>query len=326
MNQPTFEVLHGRHNALIDPSLHIWGWEIPVYLFLGGVVAGMLILTAAWELIQGERPRSLSMKIAPFVALGLLSLGMLALFLDLEHKLYVLRFYGSFEPTSPMSWGSWILVLAYPTAFLLGMGSLDQGTRAALIGFKPFQRLRISSWLMCVFGRADSLRRPILWTSLAAGIALGIYTGILLGAMSARPQWNSAILGPLFLASGLSTGAAFLLLLPLDAAERHRLVRWDLLAISFELLLIVILFIGFASGDRSGQLAFHNLTAGQWGAAFWVLVVLLGLLVPLVLDGLEVRKRLEPVFLAPVLVLIGGLSLRFVLLLSGQASSFSLIP
>ena len=39
------------------------------------------------------------------------------------------------------------------------------------------------------------------------GIALGIYTGILLSAMVARPLWNSAILGPLFLFSGLSAAA-----------------------------------------------------------------------------------------------------------------------
>jgi hypothetical protein len=30
-----------RHNPGIDPALHIWGWEIPLYLFVGGMVAGM---------------------------------------------------------------------------------------------------------------------------------------------------------------------------------------------------------------------------------------------------------------------------------------------
>jgi hypothetical protein len=40
------------------------------------------------------------------------------------------------------------------------------------------------------------------------GVGLGIYTGILLNTMVARPLWNSAILGPLFLVSGLSAGAA----------------------------------------------------------------------------------------------------------------------
>ena len=30
-----------RASNLIDPQLRIWGWEIPVYLFLGGMVAGL---------------------------------------------------------------------------------------------------------------------------------------------------------------------------------------------------------------------------------------------------------------------------------------------
>ncbi len=52
--------------------------------------------------------------VLPGLSLVLLSLGMLALFLDLEHKLYVWRLYTTFEPLSPMSWGAWILVLVYP--------------------------------------------------------------------------------------------------------------------------------------------------------------------------------------------------------------------
>ena len=35
--------------------------------------------------------------------------------------------------------------------------------------------------------------------AIATGVALGIYTGILLSALGARPLWSSAILGPLFL-------------------------------------------------------------------------------------------------------------------------------
>ena len=57
------------------------------------------------------------------------------------------------------------------------------------------------------------LARPALvevlaWANIVLGVALGIYTGILLNTMVARPLWNSAILGPLFLFSGLSAGAA----------------------------------------------------------------------------------------------------------------------
>ena len=52
--------------------------------------------------------------------------------------------------------------------------------------------------------------------NLVLGIALGTYTGILLSTLSARPVWNSALLGPLFLISGFSTGAALMMLFPLN--------------------------------------------------------------------------------------------------------------
>ncbi len=34
-----------RNNHLVDPFVHVWGWEIPVYLFVGGFVAGMMIIS-----------------------------------------------------------------------------------------------------------------------------------------------------------------------------------------------------------------------------------------------------------------------------------------
>ena len=39
------EITTTRSNHLIDPIFHAWGWEIPVYLFLGGMVAGMMIIS-----------------------------------------------------------------------------------------------------------------------------------------------------------------------------------------------------------------------------------------------------------------------------------------
>ena len=47
------EVTTTRANELVDPSLHVWGWEIPVYLFLGGLVEGMMII-AGYFLVSGR--------------------------------------------------------------------------------------------------------------------------------------------------------------------------------------------------------------------------------------------------------------------------------
>ena len=236
-----------RTNPGIDPSLHIWGWEIVVYLFLGGLVAGIFVLAAALELKSGEKPRGAALRLMPLAALGLLSVGMLALWLDLAHRLWAWRFYLFFHATSPMSWGAWILVLIYPVGLLLGLGSMSEGQRAWLLGRTPGA---LKGLVETLFRWADGSRRGILLTSIAMGASLGIYTGLLLGTMPSRILWNSAVLGPLFLASGISTGAALLLLLPLEESERRTLVRWDAVAIVAELVLIALMIVFFSGGGR----------------------------------------------------------------------------
>ncbi len=61
----------------------------------------------------------------------MLNLGMGALFLDLAHKLYVYRVYMAFEPTSPMSWGSWVLILVFPVLILSALIRLPRGLAVA---------------------------------------------------------------------------------------------------------------------------------------------------------------------------------------------------
>ena len=96
---PAFsEFVSTAHGPATDPHLHVWGWEIPVYLFLGGFTAGIMVLSG-WALWRGRRnPRShptFSLASSGLFMLGLatISLGMLALFLDLGHKPYVWRLY-----------------------------------------------------------------------------------------------------------------------------------------------------------------------------------------------------------------------------------------
>lgn len=323
MTPQLLETVTTRANAQVDPSLHVWGFEITVYLFLGGIVAGIFILAAALELLAGARPISRALRVMPFAALALLSLGMLALWLDLAHRLWAWRFYAVFRPTSPMSWGAWILWLVYPIGLALGLGSLRDEERDFLRKWIPGI---LSSPFEALSAFVDARRRSILVAAVLVGTGLGLYTGLLLGTMPARLAWNSAVLGPLFLASGISTGAAFLLLFTLDDAERKTLVRWDAIAIGAELVLIVLLLLGWATSGEAGRLAARSFLGGPYTAVFWSLVVVTGLLVPLAMEFLESRHHLRFVALVPVLILAGGFALRWVLLAAGQASSFRLLP
>lgn len=309
------EIVHGRANPMIDPHMHIWGWEIPVYLFLGGLVAGLMVLVPLLELRTGKR--SAGLQHAPLLAVVLLSLGMGALALDLEYPLHLYRFYLAFRPTSPMSWGSWILMLVYPALILAWLGGLTAEGRRLL------DRLPAKALVDKVIDLATTHRTRILWSSVALGVALGTYTGLLLGTMAARIQWNTAVLGPLFLTSGLSTGAALMMLLPTEDDRKALLVRWDSVAIVIELGLIGAMLLGFATSGSAGQVAAHTLLGGEWTPWFWSLVVVAGLLVPLALNMVEIRRHVPMTLASPALVLIGGFALRVVLVASGQDSSFA---
>jgi formate-dependent nitrite reductase membrane component NrfD len=300
-----------RMNHLVDPALHVWAWQIPVYLFLGGMVAGIMAI-AGWFLFRGRDRRAESVSyLLPGLGLVLLSVGMLALFLDLEHKLYVWRLYTTFEWRSPMSWGAWILVAVYPSLI------------AALVLHPPVWLASLVPSLRPLSARLmadERIVQAVASTNLALGGMLGIYTGILLGALGARPAWNSALLGPLFLTSGLSSAAALVHMLARDRAESELLARADNRFLQAELVIIALFLIGLATSTSTHKAAAALFFGGPYTALFWVGVVGVGIAAPLVVQTLAVGHRVRHTAVAPICVVGGGLLLRFVIVSAGQFS------
>lgn len=311
------EITTTRTNPYIDPVLHIWHGEIPLYLFLGGVVAGIMILTGSWFLLRPTTERSRALSLLPWASPVLLSVGMFFLWLDLEHPFNAWRFYLTLKFGSPMSWGAWILMLIYPASILLAWAGSPAEVRQAWLGrlAKVPKLDRLSGW-------ASENVKPLALANVILGAALGIYTGVLLGTMAARPLWNSAILGPLFLVSGLSTGAAFLLLYRLADQERITLSKIDMGFIAVELLLIALWLIGLASGGAEARAAVAQFFGGPYTAAFWTLVIALGLVTPLIAEVIEHRHKIVPGRVTAVLVLIGGFALRWIVVFAGQHSGW----
>jgi formate-dependent nitrite reductase membrane component NrfD len=210
-----------------------------------------------------------------------------------------------------MSWGAWILLLVYPV--LLAAILLDPPRR--LLGFAPaLDSLRRR------MGDDMVARRSIGFVSIATGVALGIYTGVLLSCLGARPLWSSALLGPLFLVSGLSTSAAFAHWASPEPAEREQMAWLDNLFLTIELVLIAFLLIGLLSSTAAHAGAARLLLGGPYTAVFWVGIVGLGIVLPLVIQSLAVTHRVAHTPIAPILVLLGGLMLRFVIVDAGQMS------
>jgi formate-dependent nitrite reductase membrane component NrfD len=270
------ELILTRQNHLVDPSLHVWAWQIPVYLFLGGLVAGMMVLSGVFMLQGRSRERPCTCTMTPWAGLVLLSVGMFALFLDLEHKLYTWRLYTTFQVASPMSWGAWILVIVYPALMAAALVAPPAWLRSVVL---PLERFASA------VGTRPVLIRWIGMANVGLGAALGIYTGILLSALGARPLWNSAL----------------------------------------ELAIIGLFVIGLASAAQAYRDAADLVLGGAYTAVFWVGVVGLGIVLPLIVQSMAVRHRVQHTPVAPLLVLAGGLILRVVIVSAGQASRWAAV-
>jgi formate-dependent nitrite reductase membrane component NrfD len=341
------EITSTRHNPLIDPHLAVWSWEIPLYLFFGGVVAGMMVLAglAMLRVARGEDTRSFFSMQTPLLGFVLMNIGMLALLLDLTHRLYVWRVFTTFQVTSPMSWGSWVLMVVYGVLMVSALIRLPDAW--------PWLGRTVpvlKTWSDAIVAKPQWIA-ALGWANLVLGIGLGIYTGILLNTMVARPLWNSAILGPLFLVSGLSAGVAVMhiaatllqgrnapqgmvggafsaMLQPMGPQHPEKktaesLVRYDQMFLVAELVFIAILLINLTTSSASHAVAASLITTGPYALAFWVGVVGAGVLLPLAWQGLELSQRVAHTIVPAVLVLVGGFTLRWIMVNAGQVSEIT---
>jgi formate-dependent nitrite reductase membrane component NrfD len=305
------ELTTTRHNLHIDPNITIWGWEIPVYLFLGGMVAGMMIISGYFLFSKRYRETNCACYTLPIISLILLSAGMFALFLDLEHKLFVWRLYTTFQIASPMSWGSWILILVYPIIIanlLLGPPQFFTNKFPKLNNVTTF------------IHKHPRLIQNIGVANMLLGGLLGVYTGVLLSTMASRPLWNTSMLWVLFLVSGLSAAAAFVHMIAKNVKERELLAKADNGFLTIEIFVIALMLIGLLTSTQVHIDAANLLISGSYAPAFWVFVVGLGVVIPLIIQLLAVNHKINHTPIAPIMVIVGGLILRFIIVSAGQYS------
>jgi formate-dependent nitrite reductase membrane component NrfD len=302
-----------QRDVVLNEHLHLWGWPIALYLFLGGLAAGLLVF-ASWAHLVGRRReylgavRAAALRVPPIVVVGLI-----VLWLDLGSKWTPFWLYLTFKPKSPMSWGAWILLATLLTSSLAAVPALHLYAVQLSVGGRRVV-LYPARWI-------GPRLRTLSWINLALGAALGLYTGILLGTMVARPAFNSPILAPLFLISGLGVAAALLSFLGMAPAACRFLVQTEVTAQGLELGLLGLYLAGLATSSAVAQTAAASIAGGRWAWAFWSLVVVGGLIVPLGVGITELRAPRMSRAVTRVcasLALIGGLAMRIVLVYAGQ--------
>jgi hypothetical protein len=172
----------------------VWTWQVPWYLFTGGMSGAAAILAGISEATGQQRLARLARRIG----LAALVPSPILLAMDLGRRERFHHMLRVFKPTSPMSVGSWTLV-----AFSAAHGG------ASL--------LHEVGWLPRLRAVADV-------AATALGAVMSTYTGVLF-ADTAVPVWHEARRELPFVfgaGAGASAGAAALLLSPDgDAPARH---------------------------------------------------------------------------------------------------------
>lgn len=304
-----------------------WGLPVILYLFLAGVGAGAVTVSGSVLLRKGGFGSSRFAVARCGALIGPLPvmLGTFMIVFELGQPFRALNLFKLIN-LSPMSIGTWflagfiILSLLYALTFL--SPSAGPGDRLA------------------------GIRRALAWVCVPFGIGVAIYTGILLGAMPSRPFWNSPILAGLFLLSALSTGVAAIILMgvffrrnsdnPAIRDDYHNssylLTASDAILLAGELgiLFLFLLFAHLTIGDTKYAVSVV-LPGGELAFLFWTLVIGTGIVIPFVIEILQIGSKLlyggryvsSPVLevLVPAAILVGGFTLRYVIVVAGQITA-----
>ena len=293
---------------------------VPLYLFFGGLTAGLFIVAVLADLvgIKWKRFETLS-KIAGYSAL--VTLGLAGFFITVhlgkpERGMAFPVFFTNYG--SWMTWGGWIV-----------------GASGGLLA------LYDGLWY---FSARSKIRRVVGVIGIPFLAMLAVYTGLLLSGAGFVPLWSQKFLPVLFLNAGMTTGLAaagliFLLAWPFlgpGDEDSRRIVRW----VSMAIVVFIVLelyelynFMAFLEGSgrqaptgqfvapKGGALAYEYVTKGELKNWFWWGVVGVGLTIPLVLTLLEFVMRPWARLVATTkfaLILVGGVILRFVIVWGGD--------
>ncbi len=303
----------------------VWPWPIAAYLFLAGLSAGSLMISLLVKWIEGNDtpPWDGLIKAGSLIAPITIVVGLGLLIIDLGKPLAFWRLLVHYQLSSVMSIGVVLLLIYSPLSFLF-----------PLVIFKGYlsEAKWARTWFTPLRPLVNAFEKTGLWGEgvlALLGVAIATYTGFLLSALIGKPLLNQPILPLLFLVSSLSAGVAANILLGLSLFEHavdqknlKYLLALDLRVIPFEMLLLLLMFIGLHfQGGAYAQAGVEALTTGVWAGVFWVGVIGIGLILPVLIAITALhghRYRLGTVLLNSALVLVGVVVLRVYILYAGQ--------
>jgi formate-dependent nitrite reductase membrane component NrfD len=314
-----------------------WGYLIVSYLFLGGLSAGLYFVSVLATLLQknGEDAAYKGIaRIGALLAPWPVMLGSFLLIFDLGKWYRSWKLFRHLRWTSPMSLGSWLLI-AFTFVSLVYCYSWIGAEQRAWLFVKIPKRLR---FLQSLNRDISGKQRVLALAGLPIAVGVGIYTGVLLGAVQSRPFWNTNLVAQLFLFSALSTGCAAVLLVmalgrqPSDSRAFQLLYNLDVGLMSLEFFIVVPYIVHGQLSVQAVKNSLNLVLGGPFTLLFWVFFLGLGLLLPLLIEIYEsvpallaqktIHYNQRITAITAVLVLAGGFLLRYIFVFAGQMSRF----
>jgi formate-dependent nitrite reductase membrane component NrfD len=278
----------------MESTAMVWEWPIWLYLFAAGVAGGGFFATFLIHLFTGGKHKDL-LKIATWIGVPLVGIGTLLLIVDLGNQLDFWHLVARFYPVSPMSIGTWVLILwAICAVALIVLWLAESEVRVFVIlrGLVPLTK--VLGWILVVLS-------AVLIT----------YTGVLLSATSTA-MWATVLLPVLFVVSAISTGLAATMLVAVLLGKEipHRIGQAAAVLEVYEVVALIAFLIAVPAGV---------LISGPLSLWFWIGVIAIGMLIPFVLELVTWKTSPAVLVLAmAVCVLIGGVVLRAVVVVGGQ--------
>ncbi len=151
------------------------------------------------------------------------------------------------------------------------------------------------------------------------GFLVAIYNGFLIASASGIPFWNDALIPVLWVISASLCAVAILKVLVKNESVTHFLTRAGLVLSAGVLVsLIALINVSLYSGIEAAQESAYALFLGPLAPAFWLFVVVIGVLVPMGLGFVLLRKEDRKLALISAICwLIGALALRILVLWAG---------
>jgi predicted membrane protein len=321
-----------------------WGLPIVIYPFLSGLLAGSFVVGALYHLFHIEKLKPISKLalIASFAMLLLAAVAPLADALQPSRAIWELYLRDHF-PYSPL--GMFIIIWTiFVIAFLFELYYLFREENIKRAQTDNGIRGKVSRFL--TLGSKDLSEKSIirdnkaLWIISILGIILSVlfhgYVGFLFGAIKARALWSDPVIPPMFIASAVVSGIAFVGLLygiSFSLFSNKNRVEPDTLDVLNKSLIYAIfadLFFDliewlYSVREYSSKEVYDNWHAVfSFGGPLWfnyhILQIGLGLIIPafLFLVFKKVRRSLAWTLILDFIVTVSVFEMRFNTVIGAQ--------